>query len=182
MTCSICGASLETDGDQRPLTGQLCPACQSTRPVSIELAGNVHGRARLTGKLVDYPDGLMQEADALMMNIEKYGLAIVVAHTACEIATQSAFRRAILKRGLLDLEEVLAGPYPSYNLKNDRMYKVYTTITGDDVRQKPWWKAFTESLKRRNDVVHRGTQASQEEARDSLNVCATLIDHLRRNP
>jgi hypothetical protein len=178
MTCSICGALLEADGDQRPLTGQLCPTCQTKPRASISLAGNIHGTTSITAKLVDYPDSLMQEADKLRFPGKQPGLAIVVAHTACEVATQRAFARASAHRRISDLEDAVDGLCASYNLANPKVQQFYSALTGDSVQKESWWKDFKDSSQLRNDIVHEGRRATDAEAAASLTVCDKFVTHV----
>lgn len=158
-----------------------CPKCQSIKR-TVSAVFHAHGTATVTavGQAIDYPTSLLEEADTLLTRDKKFGLVIVVAHTASEVAAQRAFARAFAKRGVPDLEEPVSDLFSSYNLGNERVRKVYTALTGDLAGSAlpAWWKPFKDSVERRNDIVHEGTRATEAEAIDSLAACAQFVKHV----
>lgn len=165
------------EGDPRPAPDAPCSACgRIGQNISVGLVGEetklAAGSFRV--EIVDYATSLIREADDLLFRAKQPGLAIVVAHTACEVATQRAFARAFIHRG------TAVGAFFSYNLASERVRKRYTALTGDAVWQASWWSAFTKSVERRNAIVHEGRKATDAEAAASLTACASLVTHVNK--
>jgi hypothetical protein len=100
INCSQCGLLLSSEGSPPPAEGSPCPQCGSTRRNYILLTGTAELRivaAPATLLVIDYPRALLGEAEDLI-NRGKYGIAIVVAHIACEVAVQRALSAAFAKR------------------------------------------------------------------------------------
>jgi hypothetical protein len=66
-----------------------------------------------------------------------------------------------------------------YNLGNDRIRKLYTALTGDDVHKSAFWPKFKDSAKRRNATIHAGVRVSKTEAEESCNAASNLLAHLK---
>jgi hypothetical protein len=120
-------------------------------------------------------DVLLQSAEGLF-RIKAYAPAVIVAQTACEVASERAIGRAFRKRGVADLEAPVTGFFSSYSLKNERIRKVYGALTGDSIQHAPFWSAYCEMVKLRNDAVHEGKDIPEADARTGL---ATLIPNRR---
>jgi hypothetical protein len=120
-----------------------------------------------TGDLthVSYPQELLILARKLIGE-ERYSVAVVVAHMACEVATERSLPSVTKPNG--------------YNLANDRTRKLYTAWTRDEVQKAPFWHKFKESADRRNAVVHAGRRATKTEAEDTCTVVESLLAHLKQ--
>ena len=130
-------------------------------------------------EIIEYSTILMREADKLLFHAKQpAGLAIVVAHTASEVATQRAISRAFAHRSISDLEDAVEDLFSSYNLGNHKARRFYTALTGDAVQKEWWWSEFQQSVKRRNDIVHEGRKATDGEAAASLTVCDQFVTHI----
>ena len=186
VTCSKCGTVLAGEGTTPPAQDAPCPVCGHigqnvnvvVRGETVKIEAGV-----VSATIVDYSTSLLQEAGELLTHDRKFGLAIVVAHTACEVAAQRAFSRAFASRNVSDLEDAVSDLFSSYNLGNERVRKVYAALTGDLVGNAlpSWWQPFKDSVQRRNDIVHEGKRPSQEEALESLNACVACVEYLNRN-
>jgi hypothetical protein len=109
--------------------------------------------------------------------------AIATAQTACETYTElvlsAALRAAVPEHVANTLENLMPTPY---NLDNDRVRNVYVAFSGDRIQaEKPLWHRFKQHAKRRKEIVHRGDEATTEEATDSIEVVEKLIRHMMRN-
>jgi hypothetical protein len=91
---------------------------------------------------------------------ESPGIAIVVAHMACEVATEGALSRACASGGVPDLEDV--------------------ALTRDKVHEQPFWLRFRESAKLRNRIMHGEQTATAAEAERSLAAAKGFLAHVRR--
>jgi hypothetical protein len=182
VTCSNCRISLGEDfaeGVERT----PCPNCGSTiraisiepEPIHFELRGA--GTAQLT--VVTYPETLLRTAQRLF-DEGQYSIAVVVAHMACEIATEHSMGEAFRARNLVDLEEAIEEPLNGYNLANERVRKLYVALTRDEIHTQPFWPTFRGSARRRNRIIHAGPIASKTEAEESLQATSALVAHLMR--
>ena len=129
--------------------------------------------------LVGIPDELLKLSQKLIDQNE-HSVAIVVAHTACEVSVENALSRAYAARRLQDIEEAVnAFLTGGYNLGNERIRKLYDALTGNEVQKEPFWEAFKKSSERRNKAVHKGIKFTQVEAEESFKAATDLIGYLR---
>jgi hypothetical protein len=105
--------------------------------------------------------------------------AVVTAQSACEIACEWAIAQLLERRGVDFLHGCVDDMIGSYNLAG-RARELYVTLSGDRVQEQPFWFAFTECVKRRNRIVHRGDQVSSTDAQEHLAVARQLIAHLEQ--
>ena len=179
VICSNCKTELAkefAEGVERP----PCPKCGS-KIGSITLEAEV-GHYRNSGvvaqlTVVSYPKKLLGTAEGLFKE-GQYSVAVVVAHMACEIATERAMAEGFRTRNIADLEEPVEEMLNGYNLANDRLRKLYIALTGDEIHLQSFWSKFRESATRRNRIMHAGTIVSKEEADESLRATSALVEHL----
>jgi hypothetical protein len=101
-----------------------CPRCGS-----LARAFNLHATAsiRLTGtaqlSVISYPEALLSTANDLFKQ-SQFGIAVVVAHMACEVAAERALSASFIKRGVQYLEEPVLGFLNGYNLAAERNRKL----------------------------------------------------------
>jgi hypothetical protein len=151
----------------------------------------IYARARLAGYLAPaepqllgflgppVPDTLDQElADNArhLMDAGHNALAVVRAHTACEVLARLALTKLLERRGVPDgaTRSVVRGAA----LTSDMSRAVFTMLTGEHVEHQPWWADYTAHTTRRNAVLHRGLAVTSEQAQESLDVCATFRDYV----
>lgn len=113
-----------------------------------------------------------------LLGRDQFGIAVVVAHIACEVAVERSFADAFAARRLEDIEESVIDLFSGYNLANKRIRNLYTALTGDEVQNEPFWSRFVGSAGRRNKMVHQGRAASRQEAEESLSAAEALVAHL----
>ena len=70
----------------------------------------------VNASVIDYSSILLQEADKLLTRDKQFALAIVVAHTACEVATQRAFTRGFGKMAVPELDEPISDLFTSLSV------------------------------------------------------------------
>ena len=177
--CGKCGTPIYHDapsGD--PKKRNPCPNCGSTvRKFSLEISAHVAVSAMVKADVTTYPQALLVAAKDLIASGQP-SISVVVSHMACEVAAERALSRAFSKRGIKYLEKPVYDLLSSCNLANDRTRRLYTALTGDKVHDLDQWKAFKESSKRRNRIVHRGSTATENEAKESADAAAALVKHL----
>jgi hypothetical protein len=118
---------------------------------------------------------------------EQYQFAVVFAHAACELHTESALISLLSARNDKVLAR-LAEPteHDVKCLDNQRVYRVYSALTKDYPRgtQKPgrppaeWWNAWLASRQDRHDVAHKAAQMTSEKANRALEVAERYIEHM----
>jgi hypothetical protein len=81
---------------------------------------------------------------------------------AWEIAAERAISLAFVSRGLEYLEDAVSDFLFGYNLATKRNRNLYNALTGREIQNQPFWQAFKESAKRRNDAVHKGASVTKQ--------------------
>lgn len=135
---------------------------------------------------------LARRAEALFAE-GAYDFVVVTAQTACERLVFDGINELIDAHSGTPTGEFARtwfgrnGQTPS--LRDDRLQDLWTALTGDEVqKQDGWWDAYCKHIVRRHGVVHRGTEPTESEARESLvaadafrsHVEATLENALKR--
>jgi hypothetical protein len=129
--------------------------------------------------IITYPQKLLSLAQRLIGEGE-FSIAVVVAHMACEVATERSLTEAFVKAGLPHLEDAVSEFLNGYNLGTPRIRKLYTALTRDEVQNAPFWEEFKNSADRRNMVVHSTYTVTQAEAEASYKATKDLVAHLKR--
>lgn len=175
-TCSQCGTVLAPQAASAPRSP--CPNCGSlARTISAQATVSARASVTATATVITYQQSLLQLARQLLTSGE-YGVAVVVAHIACEVAVQRAFDRAFKTKNVHYLQESVMDLCPGYNLNNKRIGRLYTALTGDDIAAQPFWADFSASATRRNRMVHEGSKPSAQEAADSLRAVEAFLKHV----
>lgn len=176
LTCSECGAAVPEESSTGPRLP--CPKCGSTkRTIGLRtvLAANATVTARPTAG--SYANVLLGTARKFTKD-NHHGIAVVVAHMACEVAVERAMRRAFTTNDVSALARPVLDLLNGYNLGNDRTRKLYAALTNDDIAAQPFWSRFKASSERRNKIIHRGSLATAEEAQESIDAVSALLKHL----
>jgi hypothetical protein len=182
VSCGECGRLLAAEGTSPPPEGTPCPGCGSVRrnfTLAVEAGEYIITGESVEAKVVDYPHVLLDEARDLIAR-RQHGIAVVVAHMACEVAVQRALSAAFVKRNIRDLEDSVSDFFSGYNLSNARLRAFYTALTGDTIQDVPFWQAFKDSAARRNKIVHEGRTATEAEAQASTDAASRFVEHVSR--
>jgi hypothetical protein len=107
----------------------------------------------------------------------------VTAHTACEVCTEIVLSEVWRRRNIDYLSDPLGRLLPNYNIGNDRVKRIYEASTDDSIASadKGRWDRFKQHVKRRNDVVHSGLQATRVQADASIRVVEEMIEHVKKH-
>jgi hypothetical protein len=157
-----------------------CPRCGSTSRrynLTAEAAGHATATADLS--VTTYPQMLLSQAHDLHRT-GRFGISVVVAHMACEIAAERSLSAAFRLKGIQYLEEPVLDFMNGNNLANPRNRKLYTALTGDQIEKQPFWEKFTTSATRRNSVIHHGQIIDHDGAAASLSAARAFVDHLKQ--
>lgn len=178
--CTFCGQTAGGESPEQPSPCEYCgsPAGGYLRTVILPEAIGESAAAFAEG--ATYPQILLRIARILLdKNDDKLcGVAILVTHTACEVATERSLSGSFAKKGIRYLEEPMTGFLNGYNLADDKLRNLYTSMTGDKIEEKPFWKKFVKSAIRRNRIVHEGLICNREEAEESFEAVNDIIAHL----
>ena len=187
ITCGKCGSPItgEVPGIE-PSQRRPCPTCGSIERkykvvahagAGVESLATVRADAPLLMEVIDYPRKFLDLTQTLI-NEKKFEMAVVAAHMACEIAAERAVSRAFAKKSIKYLEKPILAYVSGYNLGNKRLRKLYNALTGNQIQDQPFWRAFKESAERRNQAVHKGGITTKAEAEDSYRAASDLVAYL----
>jgi hypothetical protein len=129
-------------------------------------------------EFVPYPDSLLKNAGALCDG-GHYGMAVIGAHMACEVAVQGVLFQAWAAKNLPSVGAAVDDLFSGYNLGNDRIRDLYVALTGKEVQKQKFWGPFKESSVLRNHIVHGGVTVKENDARKSLAAAADLLQFLK---
>jgi hypothetical protein len=129
-------------------------------------------------EVVTYPRASLALSRDLI-DEDRHSIAVVVAHMACEIATERLLSESFAAKGVQYLEEAVTQCFNGYNLNNERIRTFYTALAGDEVQKAPFWKEFKKSAKLRNDIIHGGAMAGKGDAEASYPAANELLTHLK---
>jgi hypothetical protein len=128
--------------------------------------------------LLSYPRVLMNVARSLI-DQDQFTIAVVVAHMACEVATEQMLSQSFSTKGLEYLKDSVTEFLNGYSLLNNRNRKFYVALTGDEVHKAAFWSKFKESAKRRNKIMHEGLTVDKAEAEESYKAADDLLLHFK---
>jgi hypothetical protein len=177
--CANCGNVITGESESgAPEYRKPCPNCGSTsRKFSVKLSATLHAIATVSATVTTYPEVLLSVARSLI-DASQHSVAVVVAHMACEVATERALGAAFAKRGLQDLEEAIGELLNGYNLANDKNTKLYNALTGQSIEQEAFWPEFKKSAKLRNHIMHAGQIATAAQAEATHRATSALVKHV----
>jgi len=140
--CGQCGERILEPRSDDSAQRRPCAKCGSfTRRIvaqqrfQLEILASVTTAAIARLEVVESCPGiLLKLARSLVSEGEdRYGIAVVVAHMACEIATERLLSNTLSQKGLDYLKEAVMESINGYNLANPKIRRLYTALTGDDV-------------------------------------------------
>ena len=106
-------------------------------------------------------------------------LAVIMAHTAGDLATESALQSVLQDLGLGTATKPLYRLLPKpISLNDNRVREAWFDFTGDNPSALPWWESFKKARGLRNAVVHRGEPVDAPRATEALDVVDQLIAYV----
>jgi hypothetical protein len=115
------------------------------------------------------------------LDADKDDVAVIMAQTACEIATDDIMTVLLRRQDLSDGIRAWVNDQieRSTTLKDDRLYKLYRALSGDELRkdQTALWEAYKRRAELRNAIVHTGAHAVKAQAVEACNTALDLIHH-----
>lgn len=106
----------------------------------------------------------------------QHSFPVVLAHAACEWATEDALRRLLNHKGLSDdIAAPILRSFTTTSLTDKRVRKLFKAMTGASPGNETWWKPFEESRHLRNRVAHRGFAATSDQALETLSLAESCV-------
>jgi len=180
ICCRECGHVITDEAPNADLAQRKpCPQCGALTRIT-STSGEICITFDMTGslELITYPQKLLATCKGFIEG-GQYDMSVVVAHMACEIATERTLSAAFTSQGIQHLKGPILDFLNGYSLANDRTRKFYTALTGDHIEQQSFWLAFKESAARRNKIIHSGSVISQAEAQSSYEAASDFVSHLK---
>ena len=168
--CTFCGQPITGESPEQPNPCEYCSSLSGGYPHSIILTEGTVGPAVSYVEGATYPQALLSIARFLLdKNDDKLcGIATIVAHLACEVATEQSLSDSFARKGIQSLEETVADLLNGYNLANERVRKLYSSLTGDEIQDQPFWGTFVRSAKRRDSIIRKGLIVGRSDAEESF--------------
>lgn len=127
-----------------------------------------------------YPQILLSIARFLLArNDDKLcGLATIVAHLACEVAIERSLSDSFAQKGIQSFVDSVTNILNGYNLANDKVRDLYTSVTGDEIQEQPFWGNFVRSAKRRDNIIRKGLIVGRTDTEESIKAASDFLSHL----
>jgi hypothetical protein len=130
---------------------------------------------------------LLADARTHATTKQEYRFAVILAHAACDLATEDALVQ-LLRRRQVDLlhDFVLASVGHGVCLDNQKAQRLYVSLAdenpaGDEkrgYREATWWKQWAGSRKLRHHVAHAGRQVTADQALACVEASDQYVAHL----
>ncbi len=110
----------------------------------------------------------------------EFGVAIVIAQTACEVVVERAIANACEEKVIPEIKEFICPSRMSCSLANPKTRKLYNVLTNDSIaeKDKKLWGAYECMVTQRHDSVHRGKKVTESESREGLDAAKKLVEHV----
>lgn len=105
-------------------------------------------------------------------------MAVVISQAASEMCTEWALTVLLQIRGDQDLVEPMLGLFLVRDICNERLRRIYTALSGDNLQKVTFWTGLKRHHDRRNGIVHKVARCTDDEARESLDVVRQYIRHV----
>lgn len=179
-TCTFCGQTITGEPPEQPNPCEYCSSLSGGYPHPVILT------EAIAGSTVGYVEGATYSR--ILLNIAKYllarqddklcGLVTILSHLACEVAIERSLSDAFTAKGIQSLEETLVDVLNGYNLGNDKVWNVYSTLTGDPIREQPFWDSLIRSAKRRDSIIRKRLIVGRADAEESIKAASDFLAHL----
>jgi hypothetical protein len=178
--CTFCGQTIGGESSEQAVPCEYCSSLSGGYPHLVILTEAIAGSAVGYVEGATYPRILLGIARFLLgKNDDKLcGLATIVAHLACDVAVERSFSDFFARKGIPSLEETVADALNGFNILNDKVRKLYASLTGGDIKEQPFWDAFVRSAKRRDNVTRKGLIVGRADAEASIKAAGDFLDHL----
>lgn len=125
------------------------------------------------------PYAALIESAETWHNEGHYKEAVIIAQSGLELFTEKVLGALYISRHIEYLKPEFEHLLINYNIGNSKVSSLYMTLSGDDINQEPFWSGIIEHVELRNRLVHDGQDATEQEARASLQAIKDLIEHIK---
>ena len=178
--CTICGQPIAGESLEQSTPCEFCSSLSGGYPHYVFLTEAIAGSAAGFVEGATYPQILLSMARFLLgRNDDKLcGLVTILSHLACEVAIERSLSDAFDRKGIRSLQEPVVDVLTGYDFADDKVLNLYTSLTGDEIRNRPFWGGFIRSAKRRDNVIRKGVIVGRTDAEDSVKAASALLAHL----
>jgi hypothetical protein len=178
--CTFCGQPITGESPEHSDPCVYCSSLSGGYPHLVLLTETIAGSSVGYIEGATYPQILLSIARSLLgKNDDKLcGLATIIAHLACEVAIERSFSGSFARKGVESLEGPLADIMNGYNLANDKVLNFYTTLTGDAIKERPFWGDFVRSAKRRDNIIRKGLIVGRTDAEETIKAASDFLEHV----
>jgi len=178
--CTFCGQPITGESPEQPNPCEYCSSLSGGYPHLVILTEAIAGAAVGYVEGATYPQILLSIARFLLGKHDDKlcGLSTIVAHLACEVAIERSLSDSFARKGIQFLEEPMDDVLSGYNLANDKIRNLYTSLTGDQIQGQPFWGSFIRSAKRRDNIIRKGLLVGRTDAEESIKAASDFLAHL----
>jgi hypothetical protein len=178
--CTFCGQPITGESTAQANPCEYCNSVSGGFPHLVLLTEAITGSAMGYLEGATYPRILLGVSRFLLgRNDDKLcGLATIIAHLACEVAIERSLSDSFTRKGIRSLEDTVAGVLNGYSLSNDKVWNLYTELSGDRIQEQPFWEDFLRFAKRRDDIIRKGLIVGRVDAEESIKAASDFLDHI----
>jgi hypothetical protein len=180
VACTFCGQPVTGESPEQTNPCEYCSSLSGGYPHSVILTEAIAGSAAGYVEGATTPQILMSIASFLLArNDDKLcGIVTILAHLACEVAIERSMSDSFARKGIRSLEEPVADVLNGYSLADEKVRNLYTSLTGDEIREQPFWDRFIRSAKRRDHIVRKGLIVGRSDAEESFKTANDFLAHI----
>lgn len=178
--CTFCGQPITGESPGEGVPCEYCNSSSGGYPHLVFLTEAIAGATMGYVEGAEYPQILLGIATSLLgaRDDKICGLSMIVAQLACEVAVERSLSDSFARKGVRSIEDAMADVLNGYNLANDKVRNLYTSLTGDAIQEKPFWPGFLRSAKRRDEIIRKGVIVGRTEAEESVKAASDFLAHL----
>lgn len=105
-------------------------------------------------------------------------MAVILPQAASEMCTEWALTALLKMRNDHDLAEPILDLFRASDICNDRLRRIYTTLSKDNVQRASFWQTLKSHHSRRHNIVHKGAKCTHDEAQESVGVVGQYVHHV----
>jgi hypothetical protein len=121
-----------------------------------------------------------------LVSAQQYQFAVILAHAACELATEETLNNLLRRRAEFPREAVLSDVKRGATLDDRTVRHLYGALARDYPAGHPergvvpaaWWQVWKASRDLRHEVAHNGRQVTAAQAWGCVESCRHYIEHL----
>jgi hypothetical protein len=139
--------------------------------------------SKIAAVVKSVPELLLDQARGLVNqnNLDSLRLAVVLAHSACDVQTESAMYSLLARANPDEVVRAIIGSWGRpLSMSNTRVRELYSALTEDNqIAAALWWRDWTGSRTLRHEVAHKGAQVDQQQGQRAVAVCEEYVKRLR---